>query len=328
MPEITAEIVTTLIEAFRRSGKQILVPTYQQRNGHPVIFAGVCRPNLLQLTGDQGARQMIREHPELVEHFETPQRAVVIDVDTPEDLRMDVGMFDEIDDNRVLAMTAEEKRWFDNIEKALHESDLALQGGAPEDGCLQELLTAIDTAKNLRRSLRGEDMSDRHSKNKKRFIEFLGLGVPCFRPGYRAQGFYGRDAGSEAPGAVPDEYRIELHARDTGKVRGYTLGEIVYEIRCSMVHEGENLNAAEELDQPILVDWSARNPGHFAEQRGAQFIFNGYFLWNRLREVLAKFITVIQRMIDSAERGSFSIEIRPALGSIKPRLPRKGTPGT
>jgi len=60
-----------LIEAFRRSGKQILVPVYEERNGHPVIFAGACRANLLRLTGDQGARQMIREHLELVEYFET-----------------------------------------------------------------------------------------------------------------------------------------------------------------------------------------------------------------------------------------------------------------
>jgi molybdenum cofactor cytidylyltransferase len=86
MPEITDEIVTTLIEAFRRSGKQILVPVYEQRNGHPVVFAGACRDDLLRLTGDLGARQMIREHPELVAYFETSQRAVVVDVDTPADL--------------------------------------------------------------------------------------------------------------------------------------------------------------------------------------------------------------------------------------------------
>jgi molybdenum cofactor cytidylyltransferase len=87
MPEITAELVTELIEAFHRSGQQILVPTYQQRNGHPVVFAGACRDDLLRLTGDQGARQMIRAHPELVEHFETPLRAVALDMDTPADLR-------------------------------------------------------------------------------------------------------------------------------------------------------------------------------------------------------------------------------------------------
>jgi molybdenum cofactor cytidylyltransferase len=87
MPEITADLVTELIDAFRRGGKQILVPTYQQRNGHPVVFAGVCRNDLLQLTGDQGARQMIRAHPESVEYRETPQRAVVTDIDTPADLQ-------------------------------------------------------------------------------------------------------------------------------------------------------------------------------------------------------------------------------------------------
>ena len=86
MPEITVEIVTALIEAFFRGGKQILVPVYQRRNGHPVVFAGACRTDLLRLSGDLGARQMIREHPEMVGYFPTPQRAVVYDVDQPEDL--------------------------------------------------------------------------------------------------------------------------------------------------------------------------------------------------------------------------------------------------
>jgi xanthine dehydrogenase accessory factor len=86
MPELTAEIVTELIEAFRRSGKRMLVPQYQRRDGHPVIFAGRCRADLLRLSGDVGARSIIHEHPEAVEHWPTTQRGVVYDVDSPADL--------------------------------------------------------------------------------------------------------------------------------------------------------------------------------------------------------------------------------------------------
>ncbi|MEE9295155.1 MAG: nucleotidyltransferase family protein [Phycisphaerae bacterium] len=88
MPELTEEILTTIIEAFRRSDKQILVPVYQQRNGHPVVFAQSCKEKLLKLEGDVGARTLIRDHPELVEYFPTEHRAVVFDIDTPEDIEL------------------------------------------------------------------------------------------------------------------------------------------------------------------------------------------------------------------------------------------------
>ena len=86
MPEITADILTTLIEAFARSERQILVPVYKRRPGHPVILHRECRDRLLRLRGDVGARMIIRRHPEIVEYFSTDHPAVVFDVNTPEDL--------------------------------------------------------------------------------------------------------------------------------------------------------------------------------------------------------------------------------------------------
>jgi molybdenum cofactor cytidylyltransferase len=86
MPELSVEIVTTLIEAFCRSGKSILVPVYEGRHGHPVVFAASCRPDLLRLGGDLGARSIISEHSDTVEYFPTQHGGVVRDVDTTEDL--------------------------------------------------------------------------------------------------------------------------------------------------------------------------------------------------------------------------------------------------
>jgi CTP:molybdopterin cytidylyltransferase MocA len=86
MPDLTVEIVTTLIEAFCRSGKQILVPAWAGRNGHPVVFAAACRDDLLCLTGDAGARALIAAHPERVAYLPVPHRAVIHDVDTPADI--------------------------------------------------------------------------------------------------------------------------------------------------------------------------------------------------------------------------------------------------
>lgn len=204
-------------------------------------------------------------------------------------------MFEGIDEQRYSNMTKQELRWFDNIKKAFYHSDEALQSGHPEDGCLAELFKAVDTAKTLRRSLRGEDVS--HAENRKRFIEFLGLAIPAARPG-----------GSQ----------FELRNRRTGARRKYTLGDVIYEFRC-MIHENENLNVAEDIDHHILLDWSHPNPEIPVHIRDETIVCNGYFLWNRLREVMAKFITVIDaRIAIAGNASSFRITTRPEFGSVVP----------
>jgi hypothetical protein len=219
-------------------------------------------------------------------------------------------VFDGITEQRVLAMTKQEKRWLDNIKKAFHESDLALQSGRPEDRCLPELLKAVDTAKTLRRALRGDDPPGKgkgqHDQNKKRFIEFLGLEIPMARDGH---------------------FLCKLPDAKTGRLREHTFGEIVYLVRCMVLHENENLNAAENVDYCILLDWSVRNPMYLGEWEDGKFVCNGYFLWNRLRQVLSKFITGLEGMANYAQGKPFSIGINPALGTIRParRLRRSGS---
>ena len=86
MPAITEALITTLVEAYRLSDKKILVPVYEGRNGHPVIFDSECKEQLLRIEGDVGARDIIRENPEIVEGVPVDDPGVVFDVDTPGNL--------------------------------------------------------------------------------------------------------------------------------------------------------------------------------------------------------------------------------------------------
>lgn len=200
-------------------------------------------------------------------------------------------MLDGIDTERLLAMTDREKRWFDNIKKAFYHSDQALQSGSPEDECLAELFKAIDTAKTLRRSLRGEDVS--HHQNKQRFIEFLGLEIPMARPG-------------------ESEWQLSLKSGGTKK---YHFGEIVYDIRC-MIHENENLNVAEDVDYHILLDWSQPHPYIFANQVNGTFVCNGYFLWNRLRQVMASLSLALTESFRSRRTARFRLRLNLTWGAL------------
>lgn len=53
--------------------------------GHPVLFPARFRPALMRLTGDQGARELLRAHADAVRAVVLPARHAVTDLDTPED---------------------------------------------------------------------------------------------------------------------------------------------------------------------------------------------------------------------------------------------------
>jgi hypothetical protein len=211
-------------------------------------------------------------------------------------------MFSGIDEGRFGRLTAQEERLLDNVRKAFCDSDALYTRGRPQDA-MEPMCRAIDTAKTLRRSLRGEDTSPAH--NGPRFREFLALEIPAARPG-----------------AMP----LYLEDARTGEVRQYSYADLVYAIRC-MTHENENLHAAEETDYHILLEWGlGPNPPLWFQQglagvtSNGRIILNGHDIWRRLRELMAKFITGIDAMIAFANGADrFSMGIDPPLGSIRPR---------
>jgi CTP:molybdopterin cytidylyltransferase MocA len=53
--------------------------------GHPVLFPARFRGALMRLTGDQGARELLRDHAAEVRLVPLPGRHAIADLDTPED---------------------------------------------------------------------------------------------------------------------------------------------------------------------------------------------------------------------------------------------------
>ena len=83
-PRIPEGVVPRLIEAFAQSGKAIVAPVYRGTQGTPVLFASEVFPELRTLTGDEGARSVVRARPERVESVAV-DAPMPSDVDTPED---------------------------------------------------------------------------------------------------------------------------------------------------------------------------------------------------------------------------------------------------
>lgn len=83
-PLIISKDIDQLIHEFISSGKPIVGSRYDDVTGVPALFARAMFEQLLTLNGDQGARKLIREHPELTSAVE--MRSAAIDIDTPDDL--------------------------------------------------------------------------------------------------------------------------------------------------------------------------------------------------------------------------------------------------
>lgn len=85
-PLVTPSIIDRLVAAYRDSGSTICVPAYGNRWGHPVIIDSRLGDEIMQVEGDRGAREVLSRHRDLVKEIPFDTDAVIVDVDTDEDL--------------------------------------------------------------------------------------------------------------------------------------------------------------------------------------------------------------------------------------------------
>jgi len=83
-PLLAPSIIPALLAARRTSPKLIVAPRYRDGQGNPVVFKREIFPELLRLTGDEGARRIIQKEPARVEWVDL-DLPMPPDVDTPDD---------------------------------------------------------------------------------------------------------------------------------------------------------------------------------------------------------------------------------------------------
>jgi len=94
-PFLKTRTINALIRVFDRKKERIIVPSFQGKMGHPVIFHKAYKKELMNLKGDVGGRSIIERHREDVRVIRVRSIGVVKDVDTWQDYekwRKKVGM--------------------------------------------------------------------------------------------------------------------------------------------------------------------------------------------------------------------------------------------
>jgi len=87
MPLIEPAALNRIIDAYDPAeGREIIIPTCNGQRGNPVLWGARFFTDLLRLTGDVGARQILHEHMDAIYEVDAGSDAVLRDFDTPEAL--------------------------------------------------------------------------------------------------------------------------------------------------------------------------------------------------------------------------------------------------
>jgi molybdenum cofactor cytidylyltransferase len=84
MPRVLPATIAALAQTVAQ-GADIAVPVHRQQRGNPVAFGRQNLPQLLTLTGDAGARSIVRHNT--VHEVAVDDPGILLDIDTPTDLQ-------------------------------------------------------------------------------------------------------------------------------------------------------------------------------------------------------------------------------------------------
>lgn len=90
-PLIEAATVQALVKAYRDGGAPVVLPVFEGKHGHPVLFSATVFDDLFQDQLEQGARSVVRAHAAQLEEVVVADRGVLINIDTPIDYEEHVG---------------------------------------------------------------------------------------------------------------------------------------------------------------------------------------------------------------------------------------------
>jgi len=92
-PFIDSQTINRLIEEFLNHDKGIAIPAHKGRRGHPIIFSMKYKGALLELKGDIGGREVIRDYPDDILEVIVDTPSINIDIDNMGDYQSHFNRF-------------------------------------------------------------------------------------------------------------------------------------------------------------------------------------------------------------------------------------------
>ena len=84
-PSISVETINTLCEVSAADHHQIVIPTHDEKRGHPPIFPAHLKELILDVPRDSGLNSLFQHHTELIQHVAVNDLGVRQTFNTPEE---------------------------------------------------------------------------------------------------------------------------------------------------------------------------------------------------------------------------------------------------
>lgn len=90
-PLIFPKAINTVIEAYRYSGKGIVIPVYKNKRGHPLLIDRKYRNEIEKLDAHEGLRSLAYQFSDDVLEVETDDSGILRDFDTYDDYKKKIN---------------------------------------------------------------------------------------------------------------------------------------------------------------------------------------------------------------------------------------------
>ena len=87
-PFLTKELINRLIEEYKKREFPIIVPYFNGERSMPMIMSSKYKDQLLNVEGDKGGRNIVKDNPLKVKKVHIEDKEIVMDIDTPEDFEI------------------------------------------------------------------------------------------------------------------------------------------------------------------------------------------------------------------------------------------------
>jgi molybdenum cofactor cytidylyltransferase len=84
-PLVRPETVGLVVACWKATGADVVYPRHHGEQGHPVLVARSLFDELAKLTGDSGAKTLLRGDGRRIESVDVDDPGAVLDIDTPDD---------------------------------------------------------------------------------------------------------------------------------------------------------------------------------------------------------------------------------------------------
>lgn len=83
---VSSETLRTLIRAFHQTKRKVLIPVYQEKRGHPVLFSVSVKRDLMKVNEEsKGLRNVIQKYHDAIEHIPVNEPHVLLNLNNLDD---------------------------------------------------------------------------------------------------------------------------------------------------------------------------------------------------------------------------------------------------